>query len=418
MPDFEEARRLVLESVVTLGSEMVPILESLGRVIAQDVAAPWDMPLCDNSAMDGYAVRCVDCAEPGARLRITGFIPAGSKTLPPVEPGCAVKIMTGAPIPSGCDTVVPFEDAEPCGLEVRIRKSISSHQHIRFAGGDVRCGEVVISRGTVLRPAEISMLLSCGKSLVSLHRRPTVAILSTGDELIEAGEPIAPGKVIDSNSVSLAAAARQCGATPVLVGTARDTRASHVEKMTEGLRADVFVTSAGVSAGERDLVRKVLAELGVREVFSQVDMRPGAPTCFGIKDRTAVFSLPGNPVASLIAFEELVRPALLKMMGHRRVLKRPIHAILQGKVSKKPGKLRFLRVRLEMVEGKCLAYSAGDQNTGVLKTLLMADGLAILPAERTSFSPGDEVQVHPLSEEAGMIEPPAGSDHVVHAEEK
>jgi molybdopterin molybdotransferase len=326
--------------------------------------------------------------------------------------------MTGAPIPPDCDAVVPFEDAEQSGAEVRIRKDVARHQNIRFAGGDVRCGETVIGRGTIIRPIEVSMLASCGKSMVPVYRRATVAILSTGDELIEAGEPLALGKVINSNSVALAAAVRQCGAVPVILGTARDNRASHVEKMTEGLQADVFVTSAGVSAGERDLVRSVLAELGIAEVFSRIDMKPGAPTSFGIKDGRVVFSLPGNPVASLIAFEEFVRPALLAMMGHHKVLRRTVRALLQQETHKKPGKLKFLRVRLEWAEGRCLAYSAGDQNTGVLKTSLLADGLAILPAERTSFSPGDEVEVHPLSEYAGMREPSAVFRTAANTEEK
>jgi molybdopterin molybdotransferase len=175
--------------------------------------------------------------------------------------------------------------------------------------------------------------------------------------------------------------------------------------MSEGLKADAFITSAGVSAGERDLVREVLAELGMRQVFRRVDIGPGAPTCFGLKDGKPIFCLPGNPVASMITFEEFVKPALLKMMGHRRVLKPLVRAILQEEVRKKPGKIKFLRVRLESVGGKLLAYSSGDQNTGILKTLLMADGLAVLASGRVSFSAGDEVEVHIISEDAEMLEP-------------
>jgi molybdopterin molybdotransferase len=249
------------------------------------------------------------------------------------------------------------------------------------------------------------MLASCGMALVSVYRKPTVAILSTGDELLEAGEPLVPGKVIDSNGISLAAGVRACGATPVMLGIARDNRASHVQKMSEGLKADVFITSAGVSAGERDLVREVLSELGMTQVFRRVDIGPGAPTCFGLRDGKPIFCLPGNPVASMITFEEFVKPALLKMMGHRKVLKPLVRAILQEVVRKKAGKIKFLRVRLERVGGKLLAYSSGDQNTGILKTMLTANGLALLPAERVSFTAGDEVEVHIISEDAERMEP-------------
>ncbi len=404
MPSFEEARRLILDSIMPLASERVELLESLGRVTAEDIVAPWNLPLYDNAAMDGYAVRGADCQQP-ASLRVTGFLPAGGASTAPVDAGCAIKIMTGAPIPPGSDTVVPFEDTEERGDQVQITAPVVRGQHIRLAGEDVRCGETVIAAGRVIRAAEIGMLASCGRALVSVHRKPTVAILSTGDELLGAGEPLAPGKVIDSNGISLAAGIRACGATPVMLGIARDNRASHAQKMSEGLKADAFITSAGVSAGERDLVREVLAELGMTQVFRRVDIGPGAPTCFGLRDGKPIFCLPGNPVASMITFEEFVKPALLKMMGHRRVLKPLVRAILQEDVRKKPGKIKFLRVRLESVGGKLLAYSSGDQNTGILKTLLMADGLAVLASGRVSFSAGDEVEVHIISEDVEMLEP-------------
>jgi molybdopterin molybdotransferase len=263
---------------------------------------------------------------------------------------------------------------------------------------------MVIPVGTVIGPPEISMLASCGRALVSVYGRPRTAILSTGDELVEVGEKVTAGRVVDSNGLSLAAAVHACGATAVALGIARDNRANHIERMIEGLQYDAFITSAGVSAGERDLVREVLTELGVRQVFCRVEMRPGSPTYFGEKDGRPVFCLPGNPVASMITFEEFVRPALLKMMGHRRVLKPLLRAVLQETVKKKAGTTKILRVRLETVGSRLLAYSSGDQNTGMLKTMLRADALAILPAERTMFSPGDEVDVHLTSPDWEMLE--------------
>jgi molybdopterin molybdotransferase len=403
MPTFNDARALILNSVASLGTEFVEILEALGRVIAEDVSAPWNMPLCDNSAMDGYAVRACDCHHKTV-LRITGYVPAGAIADAPVECGCAIRIMTGAPLPSGCDAVVPFEEAEERDGHVLIKAPVKPRQHIRFAGEDVRCGETVIRPGSLVRPAEISMFASLGKASVQVYRKPRVAILSTGDELVEIGETLSCGKVINSNAYSLAASVRDAGAVPVMLGIARDNLESHREKMIEGLNADVLITSAGVSAGDRDLVRDVLAGLGVTQIFWRVDIKPGGPTAFGMKDTKPVFCLPGNPVATMITFEEFVRPALLKMMGHHRVLQPFVPAILQEKVCKKPGKIKFLRVRLENVNGKRFAYSSGDQNTGMLKTMLVADAIAMLPAERTTFSPGDEVDVHILSGNQALLE--------------
>jgi molybdopterin molybdotransferase len=362
------------------------------------------MPLCDNSAMDGYAVRAADCANIPASLRVTGYIPAGGEITGPVEPGCTIRIMTGAPLPPGCDAVVPVEESDGGVETVTITAPVKSRQHIRFTGEDIAGGTTVIETGTLIRPAEISLFASFGKAVVPVFRRPRVAILSTGDELIELGEPLTKGKIVNSNALSLAAAVREIGAMPQILGIARDNRESHLEKMREGLKADALITSAGVSAGDRDLVRDVLAELGVQQLFWKVDMKPGGPTAFATYQGKPVFSLPGNPVSTMITFEELARPALLRMMGHRRVLKPLVKAVLQSEFRKKPGKLHFLRVKLAVVEGRYLAYSSGDQNTGILKTMLLADAIALLPAEPSSFSPGEEVDVHILSGNVEMLE--------------
>jgi molybdopterin molybdotransferase len=403
MPTFEDARRTILENVSPLGVERVSLLESLGRVIAEDIVAPSDMPSFDNSAMDGFAVREADCREP-ASLRISGYIPAGGAETIPLAPGCAIRIMTGAPVPDGCDAVVPVEETEESADQVRIRGRVIARQHIRFKGEDVSCGETIILAGTVIRPPEISMLASFGKAIVPVWRRARVAILSTGDELIELGEPVEKGKIINSNALSLAASVMECGATPIILGIARDNKQSHREKMLEGLNADALITSAGVSAGDRDLVREVLADLGVEQVFWRVDIKPGGPTAFGMKDGKPVFSLPGNPVSTMVTFEEFVRPALLRMMGHKRVIKPFVKAILQSKARKKPGKINFLRVKLISENGRYLAYSSGDQNTGILKTMMLADAIAMLPADRCEFSPGEEVDVQIISGNVDMLE--------------
>ena len=420
MPSYENALRLILGSVAPLRVERVSLLDAVSRVLAEDVVAPWNLPACDNSAMDGFAVRSADCGgyaatagvlagnaplpTAGARLKITGYIPAGRLADQPLEPGCAIRIMTGAPIPAGCDAVVPVEQTEEIDGHVLIQAAVKPRQQIRFTGEDVARGEAVLAVGTVLRPPAISLLASFGRAFVAVYGKARVAILSTGDELIELGEPMAEGKIINSNTLSLAASLREIGAIPVILGISRDDPAEMREKLIEGFKADALITSAGVSAGDRDYVRDVLQELGVKQIFRQVEMRPGGPTAFSVRDGKPIFSLPGNPVATMIMFEELVRPALLKMMGHRRVLRAPVRAILQETVRKKPGRVQCLRVRLEWSGSGFKAYSSGDQNTGILRTMLLADGLAILPAEATAFAPGDAVNVHVLSGEAQMLE--------------
>jgi len=395
MPSFEEARKIILDSVVPLGVEKVEILSAVGRVLAEDVAAPWDMPLWDNTAMDGYAVHATDCPG-GGTLELAGFLPAGGHMTDEVGRGTAVKIMTGAPIPPGVDAVVPYEETEEHDGRVTIKTSVKPGDHIRFKGEDVRFGETVLPAGTLLRPSEISMLASFGKVFVPVHRRVRVAILSTGDELVEPGEALAPGKIINSNSLALAAAVIQAGGIPVMLGIARDTRESLLEKMIEGLRADALITSAGVSAGDCDFVRDVLSELMVIQAFWKVDIKPGRPTAFGLRDGKPIFSLPGNPVSSLLTFEEFVRPALLKMMGHSRVLRPMVKATLQEAVRKKPGRVNFIRVAVTQENGEFLVQSAGKQDTGFLKTLLLADGIAVIPAEKEDLKAGDKVDVHLL----------------------
>ena len=391
---FEAAVKTILDNVAPLGQERVPLLDAGGRVLGEPVRAPWDMPQWDNSAMDGYALRIADLGTLPATLPVRGYVPAGGEPLEAVEPGCAVKIMTGAPIPNGCDVVVPFEETEERDGRVTIRGPVKRREHIRFRGEDVPAGELVIPAGTVLRPAEINLLAYYSRAFVPVHRRVRVAILSTGDELVELGEPLGPGKIINSNALSLAAAVREIGGEPLLLGIARDNLESHREKLRAGLQADVLITSAGVSAGDRDLVRDVLAELGVRQLFWKIDIKPGRPTAFGLKGQTPVFSLPGNPVSTMITFEEFVRPALLKMMGHSEVIKPFVRAVLKEPVRKKAGRVHFLRVQVRSDGGQLTVSSSGDQNTGILRTMVRANGIAVLPADLEEIAAGTEVNVH------------------------
>jgi molybdopterin molybdotransferase len=400
---FDDARRIILQQIAHLGPERVPTLAAAGRVLATDCIAPWDMPAWDNSAMDGFAVRAADCADIPASLTVGGFIPAGETADTPLQSGGAIRIMTGAPIPDGADAVVPVEETEESGDHVRILEPVRAGQHIRFRGEDVQAGQTVIAAGTLIRSPQAGMLASMGKAMVSVHRRPTVAIVSTGDELLELGEPPAPGMIINSNSIALAAAVTEAGGIPQVLGIARDNRESHRQILSQGLEADMLVTSAGVSAGDRDLVREVLAELGVRQLFWMVEIKPGRPTAFGVAGRVPVFSLPGNPVSSMITFEQFVRPAILRMTGHCGVLRPLTTAVLAHEVRKKPGRLHFLRVTISSEGGRYLAASSGDQNTGIMTTMVNANAIALLPADHGHFPAGSEVQVHILDRSFEML---------------
>ena len=394
---FEAARTMILESVIPLPPEAVSLLDVVGMVIAEDIRAPWDMPRWNNSAMDGFAVRAEDCVA-GQTLTVDGYIPAGgSASGITVKPGGAVKIMTGAPAPVGCDAIVPIEETVENDGKLILTGQVRPGDHLRIRGEDVSKGELVIAAGTVLRPAEINMLASFGYRTVPVFRRPKVAILSTGDELVEPGEDIGTGQIFNSNDYSIAAAVKQLGGEPVLLGIARDDRQSLTEKIAAGLEEDVLITTAGVSMGDHDLVCDVLEALQVERRFWKVDIKPGRPTAFGLKNGKPVFSLPGNPVSSMITFEQFVRPALLKMMGHQRVIKPLVRAVMQETIKKKPGRVQFLRVRVANDGQRLVASSSGDQNTGILRTLLRANGIAVLPAALEQLRSGEEVDVHLLA---------------------
>lgn len=403
MTTFEEARKCIIDTVSRMGIEQIGLLDAVGRVLAEDIIAPYDLPQSNTSAMDGFAVQAADC-QPGSRLQVIGFFQAGGEVNLGLTPGCAIKIMTGAGIPPGSDAVVPVEEITEEDGHIIINSCVSAKDHIRFKGEDVVTGERVLTSSTQLKPADIGILASFNRATIPVFRRPHVAILSSGDELLELGSAPAEGKIINSNSYSLAAAVKEIGAVPVLIGIARDTRESLESKIREGLKADALITSAGVSAGDLDLVREILQKFGVQQLFWKVAIKPGGPVAFGIKGNTPVFSLPGNPVSTMITFEELVRPAILKMMGHTKVLKCRVPAVLGEDVKKTPGKASFLRVRMSKSADGYQASLSGNQQTSYIKTMVRADGIALLPQERDRFKAGEVVMVNLMRNEIEMTE--------------
>jgi molybdopterin molybdotransferase len=398
--EVEEARRLVLEGAAPLPAEVVATADALGRVLAAPVTSGRTLPPADCSAMDGYALRADDLASASRaapqRLRLAFEVPAGGRAPRPLGRGEAARIFTGAALPPGADSIVMQEDAEAEGSEVAFFAAPARGEHVRAAGEDVRAGEEVLTAGTRLGPAQLGVLASLGRSVVRVHRRPRVAILSGGDELVEPDEDVAGGRIVASNAYSLAAQCAEAGALATNLGIARDTREDLERGLGAGLGADLLVSSAGVSVGDHDHVRPVLEKLGCRLVFWGVQMKPGFPLTFGRFDDgrgPLVFGLPGNPVSAMVTFELFVRPLLLRL-GGRRVLTRPsVRAVLGETLRKKPGRLHFVRVTLARDGERLVATSTGNQSSGVLRSMALAQGLLVFPAGASELAAGALAEV-------------------------
>ncbi len=402
MLSAEEAQRIILEDMKVLGLEKVPLLCSLGRVLGEDVASETDIPPWDNSAMDGYAVRVSDLEgaspERPVSLRVVEDLPAGKLSSRLLKEGEAIRIMTGAPVPAGTDGVVRVEDTARDGESVRILQRIGEGENIRRRGEDIRAGARVLSPGTLLGAAEVGVLASVNRGAVYVHGRPRVAILATGDELVDVGQKRAPGQIITSNSYTLASQVRQCGAISIDLGIAKDDLQILRSKIAEGCKADILISSGGVSMGDYDLVRDALIDMGGEVKFWQIAIRPGMPTTFGILQGTPFFGLPGNPVSSMVCFEIFCRPALLKMSGHSHLFRPWIEAVTQQDIKTKAGRRHFLRVRLERKDGEIRLQLTGDQGSGILTSLSHAHGLAVIPEETSVVRAGERVKVFLLDQ--------------------
>jgi len=391
MISIEEAQRIILQNTSPLPVEDVPLLQSLGRVIAEDVSAPWDIPPTDNSAMDGYAFS--SSLPEKDHWVVTDFIPAGSAKMSPVAPGEAVKIMTGAPIPPGCDTVVPIEDIDVTDQGIRPLKPIKKGANIRLRGEDISTGDLVITAGSVIRPQEIGMQVSLGRIAAKVFRKVRVAILATGDELLEAGSVPTDGKIINSNSYSLAAQVLEAGGEPIVLGIARDTEQATRDKIREGLQtADLLITTGGVSVGDRDYVKETLQALGGELLFWKVNMKPGKPVAYAILDHKPVFALPGNPVATMVGFELFVRPAMLRMMGYSNLFRPMVKATLTDPARNKGDRPHLIRVRVKLEQGGYAAAVYSNQSSANLASLTQGNGLLRMEPG-TSIAAGTEVQV-------------------------
>ena len=402
--DHYDALRLILESTPRTEAVRLPLLETQGLVLSEDVKARFDSPPFDNSAMDGYALRSAD-AEVGRVFTVVDEAPAGRPAERGVGEGEAIKIFTGGVIPDGADAVVPVENTSGWGEEFELKKSVRPGASLRRSGEDTRAEEVILQRGTEIGAPEIALAATQGYGELPVYRRPRVVVLSTGTELVEPGErELAPGEIFDSNSFALLAQAREAGAEARRIAAASDDADVLRAAVEEALEsADVVVTSGGVSVGEKDLVKGTMLELGVEQVFWGIKLKPGKPVFYGVREDVRCFGLPGNPVSAMVCFELFVRPSLVEMMGREDRRRPHIQVFFAEDLENRLGRLHAMRVTLERTDKGWLAESVGAQGSGLVSSLTNADALALIGPE-SEVRAGEPVEAVVLREEV-LLQP-------------
>jgi len=414
MLTVEEALQKILGEISVLDTESVPIMDAMGQVLAEDIVSDINVPPLDNSAMDGYAVQARDTTGASEKtpkvLKVIDTVIAGAISRKEVTPGTAVRIMTGAPLPKGADSIVQFENTdeekrrkaspdEPV-TRIGICEEVKAGNHVRLAGEDIARGKTILKQGIIIRPAEIGLMASIGRSRVKVIRRPVVAVLSTGDELVEIGQPLPEGKIYNSNSYSIASQVKRYGGIPKILGISRDNEKELVSKLKEAQDADMLLTTGGVSMGDYDMVKDILARDG-EMVFWKVRVKPGKPLAFGKikgksqdgKARTIPhLGLPGNVTSCMVSFELFVRPALLKMMGKKKLDKPIVPAIIEENVKNDAGRRIYDRAIVEKRDGHYYARLTGPQGSGILTSMSLANGLVLIPEETDKVHKGDTVQ--------------------------
>ena len=388
MLTYDQALAQILGQITPLPPVDLPLADALGCVLAEDLFAPQAVPPFDNSSMDGFAVQAADLANIPATLPVQGDIPAGALSLPALTPGGALRIMTGAPIPPGADAVVPVEDTGVSAEGVAFLQTVTPGENIRRAGEDVAAGSLVMTARSLLRPAEIGMAAVVGRASVRAHPRPRVAILSTGDELIEPGQPLLPGQIYNSNAYALAAQVVEAGGVVTHLLHARDTADALREAFDACAGADVLLTSGGVSVGDYDFVKAVFAERGTMD-FWRVAIRPGKPVAFGRWGETVFFGLPGNPVSSMVTFELFVRPALRRLRGLIDLSRPTVTARLTEDARHTPGRQSYQRAVATPEGGGYHVTPVRGQGSGMMRSMVQANALLVIPADVSVLRAGE-----------------------------
>ena len=419
MISVEEALERIISTVHVLEPEVKPILNCTGQVLAKDVIAGFDIPPHDNSAMDGFAVLAGDTSTAGIKdpvyLDVIGEVAAGYTSSLRLTEGKAMRIMTGAPLPAGADAVVQFENTDETARK-RDRKPLDiigivepavRGLNVRLKGEDIQPGQVVLKKGCTLYPADIGVLASLGHAQAAVIRRPVISVLSTGDELCPAGQPLGPGQIYDSNTYTIAANIALCGGIARIIGIGRDTLASLQEKIKHGLDADMLITSGGVSRGDYDVVKDVLAKMGTIS-FWTVRMKPGKPIAFGTLKAGGGrdiphLGLPGNPVSSMTTFERFARPAILKMLGKTAFARPTVLASIDQDIANDDGRRVYARVHVSRAADGWKASLTGPQGSGILTSMSAANGLAIVPEDCPLARAGDKLTVQLLDNAEGII---------------
>ena len=389
----DDAKKRILDAVHVLDEQTVSLMDALGRTLNEDVYAKDAIPPFNNSAMDGYALRYADIEgateDAPAELRVLEDLPAGSVATQPIGAGEAIRIMTGAPVPDGADAVVMVEKTEKGDGVVKIFTDSWDGQNIRMAGEDVAEGDHILHKGKLLHAGDIGMLASLGYPEVKVIPKPIIAVISTGDELIDVGEELRPGKIRNSNAYSLASQVLEAGAEVRIIGIARDTEEDIREKINQAFDADAIVTSGGVSVGDYDMVKKILDNMG-QMLFWKVQQKPAKPLAFGVIEGKPLFGLPGNPTSSMVSFEQFARPAIQKMAGRKVVARQHVNVTIADDIKKRAGLRYFMRVVLTRGDdGGLIASLAGSQSSGALRSMTRAHGLLVLPEELDKVTAGD-----------------------------
>ncbi|MGM0366217.1 MAG: gephyrin-like molybdotransferase Glp [Actinomycetota bacterium] len=412
MISVKEAQNKVLEAGRIMGTAKVPLLGSLNLVLSEDIVSDDDIPVYDNSAMDGYAVRAEDTkgADKSYPVRLTLMdedIPAGKVPTGSISSGCCIPIMTGAPIPQKCTAVVRKEDTEKTGAGILIYKECGVGENIRYRGEDIKKGDTVLAKGRKIFPADIGVMASLGRARVPVYRPPVVGIISTGDEIVPIGKKLEAGRVRDSNSYSLSAQVKELGIKYIRYGIVKDKKRLMEEKILEGLsECNILLLSGGVSVGDYDFVKDTLLGLGAELVFWKVNQKPGKPLLFLTYRDRLVFGLPGNPVSVMVCFEMYVRPLIKKMTGDSILFRPRVTARAAHDFKHKKGRTNFARVVLEKKEEGYFFSSTGRQGSGILTSMARADGIAVFAEETGDIKKGSEAEVFLLKPVAGRIQHP------------